>query len=462
MYVLKKEHNTAALSIKNLMTATAIEDAESKAGCRYSELLRLPYYDAPKMLTIDAMHNLFLGSAKYFFKNILISLDYIVGAQLDVIQDRVNSFTVPSGIGRIPMKISSGFSQFTADQWKNWVLYFSVIAMRDIITDEVLECWQHFVLACRTLCTKASQLRKQNWEMLCCRRTEHSFGKDYITPNMHLHCHLYECITDYGPLHSFWCFAFERYNGILGSMPNNRYIESQLMQRFLREAQSLSLSIPQDEFSQQLSPLLPKTRHTGSIADTMLTTTVHGSEDVQVWTLDSITSSVDVPKFSSRCVLDSRQRDCTINLYSYLYSVSHSDIDIAHTCSSYSSVILNGKMFGTHKSRTAASSIIFGQCDSNLFQQPTAPLSGLRAARIEKFYKHSTTINGEIKVHLLASLSWYKAHPQNKSFGKPISVWYYDLFEYCGLVPVQFLVTRAISLVDKLDGESVLLFRVLK
>ena len=84
--------------------------------------------------------------------------------------------------------------------------------------------------------------------------------------------------------------------------------------------------------------------------------------------------------------------------------------------------------------------------------RPSAPISELRATRIEKFYKHTVTIKDEVKVHMLA---WYKAHPQSLSFGKPTSVWYYELFEYCGLVPIQFLVTRAVSLVDKLNGESV-------
>lgn len=457
----RTEHNTAAFSMRNLTTATAIEEAESKAGCRYSQLLRLPYFDAPKMLAIDPMHNLFLGTAKYFFKNILLSLDYITVSQLDTIQSRVNSFTVPSGIGRIPMKISSGFSQFTADQWKNWVLYFSVVAMRDIITDEVQQCWKHFVLACRTLCTKQITVEKAKLGdallLQFCRRTERLFGKDHITPNMHLHCHLLECILDYGPLHSFWCFAFERYNGILGSMPNNnRCIESQLMKRFLRETQSLATSIPEDEFSEQLTPLFPKTKHTGSIADTMLAATVEESDSLGVWTLDSLGSSINLPKFSSCCVLDHRQQDCAINLYTYLYSVLTTDIDIAHTCSSYSSVVVNGKMFGTHKSRTAASSIAIGKWDSNLPEYSSASLTGLRAARIEKFYKHTATIKGEVKVHLLASISWYKAHPQCQSFGKPVSVWYYDLFEHCGLIPVQFLITRAVSLVDKLNGEHVL------
>ena len=127
-----------------------------------------------------------------------------------------------------------------------------------------------------------------------CRRTERMFGKNHITPNMHLHCHLLECILDYGPLHSFWCFAFERCNGILGYIPNNnRCIESQLMQRFLRENQALSSSIPDDEFNKHLSPLFPRVRHTGSIADTMLDARAQDSDDheFQVWTLDSLISS---------------------------------------------------------------------------------------------------------------------------------------------------------------------------
>ena len=53
------------------------------------------------------------------------------------------------------------------------------------------------------------------------RRTEINFGWKCITPNMHFHYHLRSCIVDYGPLRGFGCYAFERYNGILGSMLNN-------------------------------------------------------------------------------------------------------------------------------------------------------------------------------------------------------------------------------------------------
>ena len=59
---------------------------------------------------------------------------------------------------------------------------------------------------------------------------------------MHMHCHLGDCLKDYGPLHAFWLFAFERYNGLLGNQPtNNRAIEPQLMKRFLKDRVHLEL-----------------------------------------------------------------------------------------------------------------------------------------------------------------------------------------------------------------------------
>ena len=51
---------------------------------------------------------------------------------------------------------------------------------------------------------------------------------------MHLHCHLKECVLDYGPLHAFWCFSFKRFNGILEAIQvNGRSVEVQLMRKLL-------------------------------------------------------------------------------------------------------------------------------------------------------------------------------------------------------------------------------------
>ena len=79
--------------------------------------------------------------------------------------------------------------------------------------------------------------------MKFCKRVEHMYGEEIITPNMHMHGHLKELILDYGPMQEFWLYSFERYNGILGKQPtNNKAIEPQLMQRFLRDDMAHSLS----------------------------------------------------------------------------------------------------------------------------------------------------------------------------------------------------------------------------
>ena len=71
-------------------------------------------------------------------------------------------------------------------------------------------------------------------------------GQDLATPNMQLHGHIKECLLDYGPFHAFWCFSFERFNGILGSFhTNNRSIESQLMRRFLMQTKAKDFEYPE-------------------------------------------------------------------------------------------------------------------------------------------------------------------------------------------------------------------------
>ena len=69
-------------------------------------------------------------------------------------------------------------------------------------------------------------------------------------------CHLRECIHDYGPLNHFWLFAFERFNGILGQLPNNnRSIETQMMQHFLSDTNTMRVPM-QNDYKDGFQPLL--------------------------------------------------------------------------------------------------------------------------------------------------------------------------------------------------------------
>lgn len=268
-------HKSDAEKTNSCNSMSAQLNLESELGCRYSVLLRLPYFDPVRMHVIDPLHNLFLGSGKHMIAIWEHEL-LLLPSHGETKQNFVDSISVPSDVGRIPLKIESGFSGFKADQFKNWINIYSVPSLIDILPRQSLECWRHFVLACRILCNQ--KLSTHDIELAdalllqFCRKVEQLYGESAITPNMHLHAHLKEVIYDYGPLQEFWCFSFERFNGILGKqLTNNRSIEPQLLNKFLRNNFSLSFKYP-DLFESDLSHVVSEcttTKLVGSVSETM-------------------------------------------------------------------------------------------------------------------------------------------------------------------------------------------------
>ena len=221
-----EQHRRYVVNIKKCDTKQQRSNMESGTGCRYSILLKLPYFNPPRMLAIDPMHNLFLSSGK----NVWLDSEVITSSHLSQIQQVVDGFVAPIDIGRIPSKIETGFSGFTADQLKNWITLFSIPALYNILPEPDLECWRHFVLECHILCKHTISLDDIQLAdallLAFCRKVQDLYGKQKITPNMHIHSHLNEVLLDYGAVHSFWLFCYERFNGILGNQPtNNRAVE---------------------------------------------------------------------------------------------------------------------------------------------------------------------------------------------------------------------------------------------
>ena len=140
--------------IKKCATQSSVESIETAKGVKYSILTELPYFDPIRFTVIDPMHNLFLGTAKTMMKNIWLKRGIISNDKLSILQSRIDSLQVPTGLGRIPKKISSNFSGFTAEQLKNWVLLYSMYALREIISQDEYHCWQAFVLACFLVCRR--------------------------------------------------------------------------------------------------------------------------------------------------------------------------------------------------------------------------------------------------------------------------------------------------------------------
>ena len=165
------------------------------------------------VFVILKMDFLYLGTAKHILK-IWKELEYIDKTTFRKIQEKANEFEVPCDVGKLPRKIESCFDGFTADEYKNWVLLFSIYSLTDLIPKVHLECFRKFVIACHYLCRRI--ISKNDIEIAhsflrqFCIQFQNLYGNDRVTPNMHLHCHIKECIFDYGPVYSFWLFSFER------------------------------------------------------------------------------------------------------------------------------------------------------------------------------------------------------------------------------------------------------------
>ena len=230
------KHRRQASRISQCKTKKDGEKLSRKYGINYySELLKLEYFDVIRFCSIDPMHNLFLGTTKHIFKH-WVAEGILDKKDLQTLESRIEGLEVPVDIGRLPKVISSNYDSYTAEQWKNWTLVYSLYALKNVIPRQHIQCWQSYVLACQYLCkpilTNDDMIRSDFLLLKFGRECQNLYGDNFCTPNMHLHCHLKDIIRDYGPIHSFWCFSFERYNGILGSFTtNNRSIELQLMRK---------------------------------------------------------------------------------------------------------------------------------------------------------------------------------------------------------------------------------------
>ena len=135
---------------KNSKTLSACNEIRKQYGVKHSVLLELPYFDIVRYHVIDPMHNIFLGIAKHTMKT-WKDLKIIGTKEYAVMQDCVDSINPPPKIGHIPRKIVSGFAAITADEWKHWILIYSLYALHGILPTADYKCWCLLVQSCRLL-----------------------------------------------------------------------------------------------------------------------------------------------------------------------------------------------------------------------------------------------------------------------------------------------------------------------
>lgn len=467
------EHRRQIDEISAQSTQELRNSTESSYGSRYSELLRLPYFDCVRFTVVDPMHNLFLGTAKHMME-IWLDSSTLTASDLQHAQDKVDSSRVPSDLGRIPTKIAKMFVGFTAEQWKTWIIVFSSFALFNRLPDNDYSCWLHFVTACKLLCSPMIRIADvgvaHSHLMEFCRNFELIYGKYRVTPNMHMHSHLANCVLDYGTVYSFWLFSFERYNGILGNYyTNNKSIELQVMRKFIRDQDLRNLEFP-ETFKEQLQPLVDKLQKNNRTE----TVTIDCAKilnniklnDGEIDITDEQWHSVDCFTFGSPhvvCSFDDDELQYITDVYRLFFpDVPVSDLNVPRCYDKYASAERAGDRFGSQFSRLNRCSFILAKWadrfDGNVNMQAT----DLRPGTIFHFVKQTICIGLRKYTFCFARVNWFQYNPSRFICGPSEvtpKVWCANLFDSFGpssFLPVQRIFGKFVAGYDTLNRENVL------
>ena len=171
-------------------------------------------------------HN--LGTAK--------KLELLDLKDFEIIQKRIMSIKVPRDIGRIPYKIESGMAGMTADQWKNWTCIYSMYVLHGLLPSETVggSLFRHvfyFVNPSLVMLTLA--------KATCSLWNSANHLINYMAQiGVHRICIFTVTLQSVCVTMGQLMQLFERYNGILGSMPNNNKsldIEKTMIKHFVQQ-----------------------------------------------------------------------------------------------------------------------------------------------------------------------------------------------------------------------------------
>lgn len=260
-----------------------------------------------------------------------------------------------------------------------------------------------------------------------CRGVTEVFGQSFVTPNMHLHGHLKDCMLDYGPVHSFWLFSFERCNGICSAIPNSNRTSSlphEFMRFWQRQCRARTRDLDNTGEKNLLDQLFGRQREsTATQKDTvrfLLSPPLllpSGSEFYPGKLLHPLCNST---------LLNSQLQQLATH-YEKVYGVNYANS-------------MNPKVTTTR--RLELCSLVYGKKSTRMFKctLPNQDLDVL--CRVRFFFEHNIIIQGNMVRHSLAFVDKYAPdlefsllHPSAMS--KPqVEVWSKDCEESI-IIPVQ-------------------------
>ena len=136
---------------KKCQTEESRKNHVSQHHVRWSEIYNLDYFNPVCHCVVDPMHCLFLGVAKWIIMKLWIGESILDDTKLKIMQKRADTIKIPSNLGRRPARIATGdgFSNFTADMWKTFIMIFAIPITWDFLDEVDKKILAYFVRACK-------------------------------------------------------------------------------------------------------------------------------------------------------------------------------------------------------------------------------------------------------------------------------------------------------------------------
>jgi len=275
---------------------------------------------------------------------------------------------------------------------------------------------------------------------------------------MHLHCHLKECIEDYGPVYSFWCFAFERYNGVLGNtITNNRSVEIQLMRKFLSEQFVSNVALP-EHVCEQFTSLFSKYRDASPVecmpvgSSALLSIATSTNLGSIQW---SGIASITLPSAYKLMHLDADDHQLLSETYQAMYpEINIQSSMVSEVSWRYVSVYLAGEKIGSKfecsSLRSARVMASWARNDGRI-----DPSGTIRPGFVKFLFVNCVKIGEEYKKHVFACIEWCTEDTQRELYRRPVEIWRQRTFNRAGpatFMPVQRCYCKFVSSSVKMNG----------
>ena len=131
-------------------------------------------------------------------------------------------------------------SGLRASQWLHYGITYARVCLRDLLNPSIYNCYKTLIEACEVLL--AYSLSEQDIQLLEERLLRHhqtfkeEYGEFQVKAKHHMALHIPQAIRDYGPVCNFWCFAYERLNGVMGQYVHSTTSpEVQIYKKFISD-----------------------------------------------------------------------------------------------------------------------------------------------------------------------------------------------------------------------------------